>query len=419
MSSLLALFPSDLDALERTGRLDGLSELYLFAGFDRVFCVLLNERHGELRTRVLNDDFTCLEVGLRRSRFGRWARIPELFISCLDIFWRARRFRPDAVMAFDPHLLGIVGWALAHMLGCRFAIRLICHYGLKYENTGQIAFAPFGTRSREVKVERWLYRRAKGILVACPNHRDYVRSIAGNDVKLLPYLTAQSSIFYREPSRAPAVRENLGGGAKKLVVAVSRLHSEKYPEDLIACGSKLGGDPGLRLLVVGDGPLRRSLEEQARSLAAPVIFTGVLPHGTVRELLCEADAVVVLQGGGAIIEAALCRAPIATYDFEMNPFVIRPGLDEGRIVPFRDVEALAEVVRWLVDHPDEARRLGRRARAAALNRFSEESARLAERLAAKAIARDGAEEGDFGVWQVQLGSDLDDREPSASGANPG
>jgi glycosyltransferase involved in cell wall biosynthesis len=143
--------------------------------------------------------------------------------------------------------------------------------------------------------------------------------------------------------------------------------------------------PDLCVLLVGDGPLRAELTARAQALAAPVRFVGSQPQTRVQALLGSADAVIVLQGGGVITEAALCGAPVATYDFELNPHVVRPQRHEGVVVPFRDVAALAAAVRGLLADPAGARATGRRLRTAARERFSVAAARAAEQRAAAAL----------------------------------
>jgi hypothetical protein len=93
-------------------------------------------------------------------------------------------------------------------------------------------------------------------------------------------------------------------------------------------------------------------------------------------------------------------AAIVSYDFEMNPFVVRPGHDEAVLVPFRDVAALAKETRCLLSDPERARRYRTRARASARARFSEEAARAAERaVAARLLSRvPGA--ASFDTWQL-------------------
>jgi glycosyltransferase involved in cell wall biosynthesis len=282
------------------------------------------------------------------------------------------KHRCNVIVAYDPHILGLVGFIAARIIRASFVVRVISHYGLKWEYARSLS-TPLGSRQLELAIERMLYRSADAVAVACPNHEDYVKSVGGPAVKLLPYVVAQAQDFYRTVddrtfrSRKPA-----------LVVAVSRLNAEKFPSDLVVCASQLSEIPDLEFRLYGDGPLRGELEALALRLQAPVTFSGIRPQVEVRDAMEEAGAVVVLQGGGAIIEAALCGAAIVAYDYEMNPYVIREDQDEGWLVPFRDVKALATAIRLCLDNPNEARRRGERVRHGAHRRFGLDTANEAE-----------------------------------------
>jgi glycosyltransferase involved in cell wall biosynthesis len=398
MSTQLALFPSSLDVLRAQDRLGALRESYLFSGFDRTLCVFLRNEHGDARRQRMDDRFEYLEIGLRRfAAAGPPGRALGVAGAVAALVRAAREHSVDAVLAYDPHLLGLLGLATARALRRPFGIRLICHYGLKWDHTRQLAFAPFRSRRVEEMVERFVYRRAATVLVACPNHEAYVRELAP-EARTTPYLTAQSALFYQSPPGGREVRERLAPGVRRVIVSVGRLLPEKYAEDLVAIATNLD-DPDAALVIVGDGPLRGRMEAAARISRTRVVFAGMQPQQTVRALFASADAAIVLQGGGAITEAALSTAPIVTYDFEMNPFVVRPGFEEGVLVPFRDTAAAAAAVRRLLDDPAHARRLGENARRAALARFSDQAARAAERAAAARLLGDpGPDAGD--PWQL-------------------
>jgi glycosyltransferase involved in cell wall biosynthesis len=211
-----------------------------------------------------------------------------------------------------------------------------------------------------------LYRRADRVLVACNNHWRYVRAIQPSS-RIRRYVPAQAPAFYEEPEHG----ENQRGHT---VIAVSRLQREKYAEDLVSLGAKLATRPEITFEVYGDGPLRAELETRAARIGSTVRFLGVRPQNEIRQAMELAGAVVVLQGGGAIVEAALSGAPIVAYDFEMNPDVISMERGEGWLVPFRDISALAAAVAACIDDPAEARRRGCQARQRALAAFGLERA---------------------------------------------
>ena len=403
--SQLSIFPSDLATLERMDRLGTLRRSYLFAGFDRTLCVLLKEGHSRIDERRVDDQFSYLEIGFKREGLGRAGMLLGLAARLPLLYQRAREARVDAVVACDPHLLGLVGYSMSRLLRVPFGIRLVFHYGLKYEHLKRLAFPPFRTRQVERGVEGFLMRAARGVMVAGPCHRDYIRDVAGDQATVLPFVIGQSEIFYQEPLRDPSVAERFAPGAKKRVVLVSRLIPEKYPQDFVSLAARFRDDRDVAFLIAGEGPMRAQLEEEAARSGARVTFTGMLPQDQIRALFATADAVVIFHGGGAHVEALLSAAPIVAYDFDVNAFVMRPGYDEGLIVPFRDVDALAQSVRRLLDHPAEAQRFARRGRASALERFSDASARQAERAAADYLLGLQTTAPDDTAWQLTYDPD--------------
>lgn len=74
--------------------------------------------------------------------------------------------------------------------------------------------------------------------------------------------------------------------------------------------------PDSRLLLIGDGPLRTSLEEEAQRLgiAGRIVMTGLLPRSRVMELLKEIDLVISTSFGEglpiAILEAMAGHKPV-------------------------------------------------------------------------------------------------------------
>jgi glycosyltransferase involved in cell wall biosynthesis len=351
--------------LEESRRLEDFPRSYLFAGSDDVTVVLVRNDTSGQRTLRLNSNFRLLQIGIKRgSKLKTLVGLPTL----------ARRIRQaardrDVVVAYDPHVLGMLGWY--SVLGRRtpFVVRVVCNYELKRVESLQSS-TPFRSLRVERVLERILYRRADRVLVACENHCRYVRAVQPCS-SIRHYVPAQVPAFYEEPKHCGIPRQHT-------VIAVSRLHGEKYAEDLVSLGARLAARSDIAFEVYGDGPLRAELEARAARIGSAVRFLGVRPQSEIRQAMEQAGAVVVLQGGGAIVEAALSGAPIVAYDFEMNPDVVSMERGEAWLVPFRDISALAGAVAACLDDPAEARRRGCRARRRALTTFGLERAREVE-----------------------------------------
>jgi glycosyltransferase involved in cell wall biosynthesis len=164
-----------------------------------------------------------------------------------------------------------------------------------------------------------------------------------------------------------AARRELGLRAEDLTVGVvGHLSAVKGQADFLAAAALVAAAcPRARFLVVGDGPLRASLEALAVSLGIRerVVFTGA--RADVPRLLAALDVVVVpshTEGmSNALLEAMAMARPVVATAVPGNRAVVRDG-ETGRLVAPRAPEALADAVVGLLRDRSGAERLGRAAR---------------------------------------------------------
>ncbi|MHB8626584.1 MAG: glycosyltransferase [Aggregatilineales bacterium] len=146
-----------------------------------------------------------------------------------------------------------------------------------------------------------------------------------------------------------------------VVGIVARLKPVKGHTYLIDALAKLADFPQVKLLILGDGTLREALEAQAneRNVADRVCFTGFredIPR-VLESLDCVCMASLSEALPYAILEAAAYARPIlATAVGGMATLLT--DYKTARLVPARDPAALAEGLRWIVTHPDDARQMG-------------------------------------------------------------
>lgn len=135
-----------------------------------------------------------------------------------------------------------------------------------------------------------------------------------------------------------------------------------------------------KLVVVGDGPLRASFEEEIylRGLAERVDLQNRLASARVPELLRTLDVVVLPslttsrwkeQFGRILIEAMASGVPVVGSASGEIPVVVG---DAGLIVPEGDAAALAAALKRLYDDPQLRAQLGQRGRQRALQYFTHE-----------------------------------------------
>lgn len=176
----------------------------------------------------------------------------------------------------------------------------------------------------------------------------------------------------RDPDAAARLRRRHGLEHRRVVLCVGRLVPVKGIDVLIrALGALQRHD--VVLVVVGEGPQRRSLEALARGLRLETRFTGELGPGPRDAWLHAADLFVlpsrVLADGRrdsapvALLEAMAAGLPVVASRSGGNAEIVTEQL--GLLVPPDRVEDLSAALSRLLDDATLRARLGTAARGAA------------------------------------------------------
>lgn len=119
----------------------------------------------------------------------------------------------------------------------------------------------------------------------------------------------------------------------------------------------------LRLVIAGDGALRKKLELEAKAIGieSQVSFLGAIPYSKVPDLLATFSIFCALSlsesFGVAVLEASACQVPVVVTNVGGLPEVVRDKIT-GLIVAPRDIEAAAAAISLLIDNPDLRRSFG-------------------------------------------------------------
>ncbi|OLC06450.1 MAG: hypothetical protein AUH42_05535 [Gemmatimonadetes bacterium 13_1_40CM_70_11] len=156
------------------------------------------------------------------------------------------------------------------------------------------------------------------------------------------------------------------GASGPVLVAVGRLVPEKGFDLLLQALARVRLQmPTARLVIVGDGPSRVSLERLARRLGieGAVSWTGFLDNPF--PYMAAADAVVVPSRwetfANVVPEAMALGVPVIATRCGGPEDILEPGRD-GFLVPPEDVEALSRCVLEVLGDQDRRRAVGERAR---------------------------------------------------------
>ncbi|MYQ42459.1 phosphatidylinositol alpha 1,6-mannosyltransferase [Streptomyces sp. LamerLS-316] len=259
--------------------------------------------------------------------------------------------RAELVHLAGPFVLGVRGMALATRLGLP-AVAVyqtdLAGYARTYLGTG----------------ENTAWRRMRAVhsaadLTLAPSSAA-LRDLTGHGVprvKLWP--RGVDTARFRPGLRDEALRRALAPGGEKIVGYAGRLAPEKHVE-LLAGACAL---PGVRVVIVGDGPSETSLraalpgavflgrrtgEDLARFFASLDVFVHTGPYETFCQTVQEAMA------SGVPVVAPAAGGPLD---------LVAHG-STGLLVPPHDAGAVRDAVAALVADPARAEVFGRTARAA-------------------------------------------------------
>ncbi len=121
--------------------------------------------------------------------------------------------------------------------------------------------------------------------------------------------------------------------------------------------------PQTQYIIVGDGPLRKNLEILAHkcSVSQHVKFVGRVSDEELQSFYREADIFIMpssQEGFGIVyLEAWLHNLPVIAGMHDAGREVVTHGIN-GLVVDPDAIDEISDAVIWLLEHPEEARRMG-------------------------------------------------------------
>ncbi|HEY1173637.1 MAG TPA: glycosyltransferase family 4 protein [Verrucomicrobiae bacterium] len=193
----------------------------------------------------------------------------------------------------------------------------------------------------------------------------YTRVFSGFDLQ--PYLTAKND---------QALRQKLGIAPGDFVIGkIARLFELKGHDDLLTVAPKIvSACPQVKFLLVGDGVLRPSLEEQIKrmGLEKQFVFTGLVPPKEVARYVGIMDALahLSLREGlpRALPQALAAGKPVVAYDCDGAKEVCLPE-QTGFLIQPKDFPRLEHALVSLAKDAALCRRLGLHGQALVRNWF--------------------------------------------------
>lgn len=238
---------------------------------------------------------------------------------------------------------------------------LVHQHRAAYELCGTI-YSDFRHTDRDVGLRRRLLETDTSMLRECASRFTIAKTVSA---RLLKYNGVESEPLYNPPKLASRLRRDAYGD---FVLTVTRLERVKRVD--LAINAIADAQPGLRLLVAGDGSARRELQEliDRRGLHDRVSLLGRVDDEQLIDLYARALAVLFVpfaeDYGYVTLEAFLSRKPVITAHDAGGPleFVVN---DVNGFVCDPAPEDLARAIDRLAANPGLAEQLGERGHAVA------------------------------------------------------
>jgi glycosyltransferase involved in cell wall biosynthesis len=285
-------------------------------------------------------------AGVPVTAFGKRHKADPLTLTRLVQFLKARKFDIVQTWIFAANTYGRIA---AHLAGVPIVV------------TSEMAVDLWKGRA-QLAIDRFLASWTDRVVGNSHAVVEFYRKAGVPDDRLVRIV---SGIGDEEPPACDraAVRAEVGVSEQApLILFAGRLAPQKGVQDLLEALDLLQHvRPQYRTLIIGDGPLRSTLEETARAfkLNDAVRFLG--HRDDVPKLLAASDLLVLpsLYEGlpNVVLEAMRYRKPVVATAAPGTTEVVADGRT-GVLVPVHNPPALAQAIRTVLDDPNLMRQLG-------------------------------------------------------------
>lgn len=309
----------------------------------------------------------------RRSLLGRMAaHAPGILFELLEIGYNAvagfrlgallRRERFD--LLYERHAFFLCVTAL---LAQRFGVPLVVEVN-ELAGDERVRAAPWLLPLARL-ADRITFRRARLIVVVSPALQRRIEAMGISREKILVQPNAVDAQTLATPADGAAIRQRFHC-ENGIVLGFAGWFVPWHRLDILVaeCAALAADQPNLRLMLVGDGPLRPNLEAQAGALGIRerLILPGPVPHAEMPHFLAAMDICIVPWSNSY-------RSPIKLFEYmargravvaprtEPIALIVRHG-ENGVLFDPQDMADLRRQIAALIADPALRSRLGEQAR---------------------------------------------------------
>lgn len=259
---------------------------------------------------------------------------------------------------------------------------LHAHYATSYGLVGALSgFRPFIISAWGTDVMKFPQKNfvAKSILkynfknadVLCATSetiKTHIGAVSSKTVEVIPF-GVDTQHFKKKKTDSPySSSEFVIGSIKPLE---SLYHIDVLLKSFASVYSRFSN---ARLLIIGEGSEKNTLEKQAEALGIHEVvrFTGRIPFSEVNHYFNQLNALVNISQyesfGVSVIEAMACEVPVIVSDTGGLKEIVYDD-SVGIKVPVNDVDATTKAIEELIQSPEKCAELGKNGRQLVLQKF--------------------------------------------------
>jgi len=305
-------------------------------------------------------------LGVANSLPGELRRILYNQELATQLKYRFEHDPPDFIYE-RASLYGTAGVALARVLNVPLLVELNAPLAVE-----QSAYRATGLGELAAQAERWTLLGADAVLAVSALLRDHVVSLGVRPDRVHVVPNGVDATLFQPRPPDPSIRARWGLPDGPVLGFVGGLRRWHGVEALPALLDKLVHRyRGLRLVIVGDGPLRGELEHtlKERGLTRSVVFTGSLPHEEVAKLIPQFDVALAPYSKPEhafyfsplkLFEYMACGIAVAVAGLGQIAEVVQDG-ETGLLYPPGELDGLTVACDRLLADPALRQRLGQAA----------------------------------------------------------
>jgi glycosyltransferase involved in cell wall biosynthesis len=332
-------------------------------------------------SKLLHDELPRKGIGVRVLSFGEVCRFPRIFrhfFYFIKVLKRAKKV--DIVYAQDPVSVGFPAMLATKILRKKFYLKVVGDYAWEQylQKKGSDFISPddfqkqkfdFLTELRR-RIERKTAKEAEKIIVPSNYLKNIVKAWGVEENKIKVIYNAFTPAIIKEKREALRDKFKIDEFS---IFTIGRLVPWKGFSLLIDI---IKDFPDLKLIIAGDGPDRKKLEEKVKKLKLDerVKFTGRIKHKEVYQYKKACDLFILNTGyegfSHNLLEALYIGIPIITTKVGGNPELIKDNFN-GLLVSYNNKRELSEAIKKIINNNDLAIELANNGKKGILN-FSKE-----------------------------------------------